>query len=103
MSVLCIIMPPGVAPVYNCIESWAKYEELSIASIFKKELRSARQRGVRAFIYVLGLWIAADPCLWIDKGRGARFCPRQCGYRFWGSCAFRLPHKGSLWLMTPVR
>ena len=36
MSVLCIIMPPGVAPVYNCIESWAKYEELSIASIFKK-------------------------------------------------------------------
>ena len=37
MSVLCIIMPPGVAPVYNCIESWAKYEELSIASIFKKK------------------------------------------------------------------
>ena len=35
MIVLSIIMPPGVAPVYNCIESWAKYEELSIASIFK--------------------------------------------------------------------
>lgn len=36
MSVLCIIMPPGVAPVYNCFESWARFEELSIASIFKQ-------------------------------------------------------------------
>ena len=46
MSVLCIIMPPGVAPVYNCIESWAKYEELSIASIFKKFMDSERARVI---------------------------------------------------------
>ena len=35
----CVVhlMPPGVAPVYNRIESWAISEELSIASIFKRE------------------------------------------------------------------
>ncbi len=36
MIVLSIIMPPGVAPVFNRFESWAILEELSIASISKK-------------------------------------------------------------------
>ena len=38
MIVLSIIVPPGVAPVFNRIERWAILEELSIASIFKKGL-----------------------------------------------------------------
>ena len=36
MIVLSIIMPPGVAPVYNRVESWAISEEPSIAFHLRK-------------------------------------------------------------------